>query len=295
MVLSNNQLGALYFLISVFLFSTMEIFVKLLSYDYPTGEIVFARGLFGIIPILFIIPKKNFFENFKTKNIKLHLFRTLTGCFALVSIFIGIKYLPLADAIAITFAAPLFATFFSILFLNEIVGKKRWFAILIGFVGILIVLKPGTSLFSIYSIFPIFFCIGFAASATAIKILSRTDKNYLIAFYYTIGLTIVSFFLNPFDWKIPNIRDFIIFFLIGITGSLGNIIITEAYRKAEVSLITPIKYLNLIFAIIFGFILFSEIPSILTIVGSLFIVISTIIIFSREKKLKKKSIISKEL
>ncbi len=295
MKLTNNQSGALYFLLSVFLFSTMEIFVKFLSYDYPTGQIVFARGFFGIIPILFIIPKKNFINSFKTKNIKLHFLRTLTGCFALVSIFIGIKYLPLADAISITFAAPLFATFFSILFLKEIVGKKRWFAIIIGFVGILIVLKPGTSLFSIYSIFPIFFCIGFAASATAIKILSRTDKNYLIAFYYTLGLTFVSIFLNPLSWKIPSSQDFFIFFLIGITGSLGNIVITEAYRKAEVSLITPIKYLNLIFAIIFGYILFNEIPSILTIIGSLFIISSTIIIFTREKKLKKKSIISKEL
>ena len=295
MKLTNNQSGALYFLLSVFLFSTMEIFVKFLSYDYPTGQIVFARGFFGIIPILFIIPKKNFINSFKTKNIKLHFLRTLTGCFALVSIFIGIKYLPLADAISITFAAPLFATFFSILFLKEIVGKKRWFAIIIGFVGILIVLKPGTSLFSIYSIFPIFFCIGFAASATAIKILSRTDKNYLIAFYYTLGLTFVSIFLNPLSWKIPSSQDFFIFFLIGITGLLGNIVITEAYRKAEVSLITPIKYLNLIFAIIFGYILFNEIPSILTIIGSLFIISSTIIIFTREKKLKKKSIISKEL
>ena len=283
MKLTNNQSGALYFLLSVFLFSTMEIFVKFLSYDYPTGQIVFARGFFGIIPILFIIPKKNFINSFKTKNIKLHFLRTLTGCFALVSIFIGIKYLPLADAISITFAAPLFATFFSILFLKEIVGKKRWFAIIIGFVGILIVLKPGTSLFSIYSIFPIFFCIGFAASATAIKILSRTDKNYLIAFYYTLGLTFVSIFLNPLSWKIPSSQDFFIFFLIGITGSLGNIVITEAYRKAEVSLITPIKYLNLIFAIIFGYILFNEIPSILTIIGSLFIISSTIIIFTREK------------
>jgi drug/metabolite transporter (DMT)-like permease len=134
MKINNNQSGSLYFLASVLLFSMMELLVKLLSNDYPTGEIVFARGLFGLIPILIIIPKKNFFKNFKTKKLKLHLIRTVTGCFALISIFIGIKYLPLADAISITFAAPIFATFFSIFILNEIVGKKRWFAIVIGFI-----------------------------------------------------------------------------------------------------------------------------------------------------------------
>ena len=295
MKINNNQSGSLYFLASVLLFSMMELLVKLLSNDYPTGEIVFARGLFGLIPILIIIPKKNFFKNFKTKKLKLHLIRTVTGCFALISIFIGIKYLPLADAISITFAAPIFATFFSIFILNEIVGKKRWFAIVIGFIGILVILKPGTSLFSIYTIFPIFFCIGFAASATAIKILSKTEENYLIAFYYTLGLTFISIFLDTFNLRIPSNEDFIIFFLIGITGSFGNILITEAYRKAEVSLITPIKYLNLIFAIIFGYFLFNEVPSIFTILGSMFIIFSTMIIFSREKKLKKRSIISKEL
>tara|TARA_B100001996_G_scaffold363210_1_gene331301 strand:- start:55 stop:942 length:888 start_codon:yes stop_codon:yes gene_type:complete len=295
MKINNNQSGSLFFLLSVLLFSVMELLVKLLSNEYPTGEIVFARGLFGLIPILIIIPKTNFYENFKTKKLKLHIIRTATGCFALVSIFIGIKYLPLADAISITFAAPIFATFLSIFILNEVVGKKRWFAVVIGFIGILIILKPGTSLFSIYTIFPIFFCIGFAASATAIKILSETEENYLIAFYYTLGLTFVSLFLNPFDWRIPSKEDFIIFFLIGITGSVGNILITEAYRKAEVSLITPIKYLNLIFAIVFGYFLFNEVPSIFTIFGSIFIILSTIIIFTREKKLKKKSIISKEL
>ena len=295
MKLSNNQIGAVYFLLSVIIFSVMELFVKFLSLNYPTGQIVFSRGFFGIIPLLFIIPRKNFLHNLKTKKIKLHILRSLTGCFALVSIFIGIKYLPLVDAVSIAFAAPIFATIFSIYFLNEIIHKKRWFAIIIGFIGILVILKPGTSMFSIYSIFPVFFCIGFAASAILIRKLSRTDPNYLIAFYYTIGLTCVSLFLNPFEWKVPNLKDFTILFLIGVTGTLGNLMTTEALRRAEVSLITPIKYLNLVFAIIFGYFLFNEIPSILTILGSSLIVISTFIIFKRKTVLKKKTIATKEL
>ena len=291
----NTKSGPFYFLISVIFFSVMEILVKFLSSSYPIGELVFFRGFFGLLPIIFIMPKKKFFQNFKTKKIKLHIFRTITGCFALISIFFGLKYLPLADAISITFAAPIFATIFSIFFLKEIVGKKRWFAVLIGFLGILIILKPGTSLFSIYSIFPILFCVGFAASASLIRILSKTDKNYLISFYYTAGLTLVSLFLDPLSWKIPLFKDCLLIISIGIIGSLGNIIITEAYRKSEISLITPIKYLNLIFAIVFGYFLFNEVPEYSTLIGSVFIIVSTVIIFIRERKLNKKNIIPKEL
>ena len=291
----NTKSGPYYFLISVIFFSVMEILVKFLSSSYPIGELVFFRGFFGLLPIIFIMPKKKFFQNFKTKKIKLHIFRTITGCFALISIFFGLKYLPLADAISITFAAPIFATIFSIFFLKEIVGKKRWFAVLIGFLGILIILKPGTSLFSIYSIFPILFCVGFAASASLIRILSKTDKNYLISFYYTAGLTLVSLFLDPLSWKIPLFKDCLLLISIGIIGSLGNIIITEAYRKSEISLITPIKYLNLIFAIVFGYFLFNEVPEYSTLIGSVFIIVSTVIIFIRERKLNKKNIIPKEL
>ena len=291
----NTKSGPFYFLISVIFFSVMEILVKFLSSSYPIGELVFFRGFFGLLPIIFVMPKKKFFQNFKTKKIKLHIFRTITGCFALISIFFGLKYLPLADAISITFAAPIFATIFSIFFLKEIVGKKRWFAVLIGFLGILIILKPGTSLFSIYSIFPILFCVGFAASASLIRILSKTDKNYLISFYYTAGLTLVSLFLDPLSWKIPLFKDCLLLISIGIIGSLGNIIITEAYRKSEISLITPIKYLNLILAIVFGYFLFNEVPEYSTLIGSVFIIVSTVIIFIRERKLNKKNIIPKEL
>ena len=291
----NTKSGPFYFLISVIFFSVMEILVKFLSSSYPIGELVFFRGFFGLLPIIFIMPKKKFFQNFKTKKIKLHIFRTITGCFALISIFFSLKYLPLADAISITFAAPIFATIFSIFFVKEIVGKKRWFAVLIGFLGILIILKPGTSLFSIYSIFPILFCVGFAASASLIRILSKTDKNYLISFYYTAGLTLISLFLDPLSWKIPLFKDCLLLISIGIIGSLGNIIITEAYRKSEISLITPIKYLNLIFAIVFGYYLFNEVPEVSTLIGSVLIIVSTVIIFIRERRLNKKNIIPKEL
>ena len=120
-MLSSNQIGALYMAVSAISFSIMDILVKLMSVSYPTGEIVFFRGFFGLIPILFIIPKERYGNLFETKKIKLHLARAFIGTLGMLWIFLSVKFLPIAEAISITFAAPVFATIFSIIFLKEIV------------------------------------------------------------------------------------------------------------------------------------------------------------------------------
>jgi len=244
-----------------------------------------------LFPIFFLIPKKKVLTFFKTKKTKLHLLRSFAGCFALISTFIAIKHLPLAEVVSISFAAPVFVTIFSILYLKEKVGLKRWFAVISGLVGVLIITKPGTSLFNIYSIFPLFYCIGFSIVTVSIKKLSKTEPDYLIAFYFTILLILISIlFLFFEDWRLPNFKDFIFLSLVGICGSIANLFMTSAYRIAEASLITPLKYLSIISAIIAGYYIFSEIPSVITLIGSILIVFSSFIIFMREK-IKNKKII----
>jgi len=287
----SNHKGAIYMFASVALFSLMDILVKLTTSSYPVGEVTFFRGFFGLFPIFFLIPKKKIFTFFKTKKTKLHLLRSFAGCFALISTFIAIKYLPLAEVVSISFAAPVFVTIFSILYLKEKVGFKRWFAVTSGLIGVLIITKPGTALFNIYSIFPLFYCIGFSIVTVSIKKLSKTEPDYLIAFYFTILLILISiFFLFFEDWKLPSLKDFIFLSLVGICGSIANLFMTSAYRIAEASLITPLKYLSIISAIIAGYYIFSEIPSVITLIGSMLIVLSSFIIFMREK-IKNKKII----
>mgnify|MGYP001211150587 FL=1 len=294
-MISKNQLGIIFMILSVISFSVMDIVVKLMSSHYPTGQLIFFRGFFGLIPILFIIPKERFGNLLKTEKIKLHLVRAFGGAFAMTFLYLGLKFLPIADAITISFAAPIFATIFSIIFLNEKVRLIRWLAIFFGLTGVIIVLKPGTELFTYYSFFPILFCIGFATISIAIKKLSKTEPDYLIALYFTLVLILFGLISISMGWKKIDISDIHYLIIIGLSGSIGNIFLTKSIREADISLVTPIKYLSLVFAIIAGWLIFNEIPSILTISGAMLIILSTFVIFKREAAKKIKPTIIRQL
>ena len=294
-MISKNQLGIIFMILSVISFSVMDIVVKLMSSHYPTGQLIFFRGFFGLIPILFIIPKERIGNLLKTEKIKLHLVRAFGGAFAMTFLYLGLKFLPIADAITISFAAPIFATIFSIIFLNEKVRLIRWLAIFFGLTGVIIVLKPGTELFTYYSFFPILFCIGFATISIAIKKLSKTEPDYLIALYFTLVLILFGLISISMGWKKIDISDIHYLVIIGLSGSIGNIFLTKSIREADISLVTPIKYLSLVFAIIAGWLIFNEIPSILTISGAMLIILSTFVIFKREAAKKIKPTIIRQL
>jgi drug/metabolite transporter (DMT)-like permease len=294
-MISKNQLGIIFMILSVISFSVMDIVVKLMSSHYPTGQLIFFRGFFGLIPIFFIIPKERFGNLLKTEKIKLHLVRAFGGAFAMTFLYLGLKFLPIADAITISFAAPIFATIFSIIFLNEKVRLIRWLAIFFGLTGVIIVLKPGTELFTYYSFYPILFCIGFATISIAIKKLSKTEPDYLIALYFTLVLILFGLISISMGWKKIDIADIHYLIIIGLSGSIGNIFLTKSIREADISLVTPIKYLSLVFAIIAGWLIFNEIPSILTISGAMLIILSTFVIFKREAAKKIKPTIIRQL
>lgn len=287
-MISKNQLGVIYMMLSVISFSIMDISVKLMSSNYPTGQLIFFRGLFGLIPILFIIPKNRIKNLFRTSKITLHLVRAFGGAFAMTFLYLGLKFLPLAETITLSFAAPIFATIFSIIFLNEIVRIIRWLAIFLGLTGVIIVLKPGTELFTYYSLFPILFCIGFATISIAIKKLAKTEPDYLIALYFTLVLILFGIVSILLGWKKIDSQDYHYLVLIGLSGSIGNIFLTKSIREADVSLVTPVKYLSLVFAMLAGRFIFKEEISILTMSGACLIIFSTFIIFKREaaKKIK---------
>jgi drug/metabolite transporter (DMT)-like permease len=294
-MISKNQLGIIFMILSVISFSVMDIMVKLMSSHYPTGQLIFFRGFFGLIPILFIIPKERIGNLLKTEKIKLHLVRAFGGAFAMTFLYLGLKFLPIADAITISFAAPIFATIFSIIFLNEKVRLIRWLAIFFGLTGVIIVLKPGTELFTYYSFYPILFCIGFATISIAIKKLSKTEPDYLIALYFTLVLILLGLISISMGWKKIDISDIHYLIIIGLSGSIGNIFLTKSIREADISLVTPIKYLSLVFAIIAGWLIFNEIPSVLTISGAMLIILSTFVIFKREAAKKIKPTIIRQL
>ena len=277
---------------SVCAFSFMDAIVKW-SDSYPVGQVLFFRGLCGLIPILSLIPKDRYKDFYKTSRPTLHLKRCLSGLIAIIAIFIALRKLPLATVVSISFAAPIFTTIFSIFFLNEKVGLYRWLAVLVGFVGILIISEPGFSSLNIYYIYPIIFCLGLSYVAIAIKQLSSSEPIWLIGFYFSFSIMITSLFTIPQGWVMPNFIDLILLSLVGILGGVANLLLTQSYKFADVSLVTPLKYLALVFAIIFGYFIWNEIPTSKTLFGASLVIISSIIIFRREMLLKKQVSISR--
>ena len=198
-MLSKYQLGFLYMFISVCAFSVMDVIVKW-SEDYPVGQVLFFRGLCGVIPILFLIPKDRYFDFYKTERPFLHFKRCIAGLIAIVAIFIALRKLPLATVVIITFAAPIFTTILSIFFLNEKVGLYRWMAVIVGFVGIIVISEPGYSSLNIYYLYPIIFCLGLSYVAIAIRQLSSTEPVWLIGLYFSFSIMIISFFTISQGW-----------------------------------------------------------------------------------------------
>ena len=291
-MLSKNQLGFFYMFISVCAFSLMDVIVKW-SDDYPVGQVLFFRGFFGIIPILFLIPKDRYVDFYKTTRPMLHLKRCLAGLIALVAIFIALRNLPLATVVSISFAAPIFTTIFSIFMLNEKVGFYRWLAVIVGFVGILIISEPGFSSLNFYYIYPIIFCLGLSYVAIAIRKLSSTEPVWLISFFFSFSIMILSFFSFYQNWILPSFIDLFLLAMIGILGGLANLWLSQSYKFSEVSLVTPLKYLALIFAIIFGYFIWDEIPTLKTLLGAALVILSSFIIFRREMILKKSVSVSR--
>ena len=286
--MSKNHLGAVYMIVSVLFFSFMDILIKVTE-EYDVGQTMFFRAFFGLIPIYFLIPKEKITDFYKTKNFKLHFYRSFFGAIAMAAIFIGLRNLQLAEVTALAFSAPLWVVVFSMFFLSETIRLKRWIAVGLGFVGTIIISKPGFDNLNIYYIYPIIFCIGFAGVSILIRRLTLAGEPvWLIAFYFSLFSGLGGLITLPLGrWIMPNTYDFILLILIGLLGSIANLLLTQSYKLAEVTLTTPLKYLSLVFAIIFGFYFFKEIPTIYTLSGAGLIVVSSAIIFFRENELKK--------
>ena len=272
--------------LSVCAFSIMDLIVKW-SDDYPLGQVIFFRGFFGIVLYYFVIPKERIKDFYFTKRPLLHFSRCFFGLAALLSIFTALRNLPLATVVSISFAAPIFTTIFSIFFLSERVGYFRWLAVFIGFIGILIISEPGLSSLNVYYIFPVIFVLGMSYVAISIRQLSSTEPVWLISLFFSATITIAGLLTLPFGWIMPSFYDLTLLSMIGFFGGVANLWLSQSYKFSEVSLVTPLKYLALVFAIVFGYLIWGEVPSGKTLIGAILVIASSIIIFRREIALKK--------
>tara|TARA_Y100000590_G_C15637112_1_gene983429 strand:+ start:520 stop:1407 length:888 start_codon:yes stop_codon:yes gene_type:complete len=279
--MNKNFFAILLKSLSVFFIVSMDVLIKKLSTDFPTFQIIFFRCLFGLIPVTFMLIITN--SQLKTKKFKIHIVRAMIATVVMFAFFKAVSILPLADVSSISFASIMITTILAIFILKEKVGIRRWFAIIFGFLGVIIVFRPGTSIFSYYSFLPLIAALGLSFAVILLKQLLIFDKPPTCSFYLHALIALFVFPTILINWQIPNLNQMYLLILMGLFGGIAQILATNAFKLSNVSVLIPFDYSAIIWAVTFGIIFFNNYPDKYVIIGSIVIVLSTYYIIYRER------------
>jgi drug/metabolite transporter (DMT)-like permease len=260
-----------------------DVTAKYLSATLPSIEIAWIRFLvFAMIMTPAMMPGSPLFA-MQTGRPGLHLLRGLTILGSSLFFISGLRYLPIAEASATGFVAPLFVTALSIIVLSEKVGLRRWIATGVGLVGVLIILRPGTGAFHPAAFFPLVSALAWACTLIITRMMSGTERAMTVMAYSSIvGLCILSA-LVPFVWVTPTWHDIAFGIFIGVASTAGQWIVVLAFRYADASVLAPFSYTQLLWVSVLGFFIFGEVPDVYTITGAAFIVASGLYTAHRER------------
>ena len=247
-------------------------------------ELVFYRSLFSLPVVLFWVLKRESLASLKPNRPLAHVWRSCLGLLSMGLTFQALILLPLADATAINFTAPIFATILSFLILREDVGLHRWGAVVLGFVGVLIVARPGGSSLPILGIaIALVGAVGQAGVTTTLRHLQRSENIAAIVFWFAIAGIVVGGLLMPFFGRLHGLTALALVLAGGLAGGIGQLLMTSSLR-APVSVVSPFDYLQIVAATIYGWLLFSDVPSLHTILGAALIAGSGIYTALREHR-----------
>jgi drug/metabolite transporter (DMT)-like permease len=256
--LSPSVLAVLFMILSGFFATTMHCLIRFATEDHHPFEVAFFRTIFVLIIFLPLVAR-NGITSLKSNNVKLQTFRAIVGSVAMLCMFYGLSITELAKATALMFTVPIFATILAILFLKEIVGIRRWMAMLVGFSGALIVLRPDIEL-GFGPLLILCASLMWSSSMLMAKTLTKTDTISSITFWQAAGLIPATFILAIQVWEWPNLSQLFMFLMIAIAGTLVHWFLNEALKRAEISALLPLDYLRLIWSVSMGFIFFNELP-----------------------------------
>ena len=284
--MNSNLLAIILKFFSVLSFVIMDVLIKKLAGNFPTNEIIFFRCLFGLFPVTFMMFWTK--SSIKTSKINLHIYRAFFASIAMFAFFKSFHLLPLAEVSSISFASIMITTILAIYLLKEKVGIRRWIAIFIGFFGILIILRPGTHIFNFYMLLPLLGATALSVAIIIMKSVLKFDTPPTCSFYMHSLVALIMIVTLFFNFNISTYNQLFLLFFMGFMGGVAQILATNAYRLSEVSILSPIDYSSILWAITFGIIFFSDYPDFYVIIGTLVIVISTYYIIYRERKIGQK-------
>lgn len=260
-----------------------DVTAKYLSSSLPSIEITWIRFLvFALIMTPAMIPGSPLYA-LKTGRRNLHFMRGATLLGSSLFFISGLKFLPIAEASATGFVAPMFVTALSIIFLNEVVGLRRWIATGVGLLGVIIILRPGTSAFHLAAFFPLVSALSWACTLIMTRMMSGTERAITVMTYSSIAGVFILSALVPFVWVAPSWQAVAFGVFIGVASTLGQWIVVLAFRYADASVLAPFSYTQLLWVSLLGFLVFGEIPDAWTVVGAGFIVASGLYTAHRER------------
>lgn len=281
----------------------MSALLKSVSDRYPAGEMMFFRSAIALIPLLIWIYWTDILVNvIRTKNIKGHFYRSFLGCFSMITTFSALRYLPLQDSVIIGYTSPIVLVIFAALFLGERVRFFRWFAVIIGLIGVLVMMSPyldfkdidpSSQNTRIGAFFALTGAVIAAGAGIQIRNLTRTERVGTIVFYFSSFSALIALTTWPLGflsmdmhhWHLPDTHDFMIFTLAGICGGIAQILLTSSLAHADASVIAPFEYTSMIWAILLGYFIFGDIPVFTTIFGGIIVASTGIFIVLRERYL----------
>ena len=271
-------------LVATILFAGSRALSKWLVATYPIGEMLFVRAATALIGSSLVILPVTGLAVFRTKRLRDHMVRGISQSCAQTFLIIAFSLMPLASAVAINFSAPLFATVAAIVFLKETVGPVRWGALIIGFLGVLLVTSPGIDTFQTGSLFALGNAILFGTVTVGVRGMTATESTETLTMYQMVLLTAVFTFALPFGWVTPTAAGWIAMVANGLGNALGQYLWTRALHLAPTSAVVPFNYFSLVWAIMLGFLVWGDIPSVTLLVGSAIVVGSGMFLLWHESR-----------
>lgn len=289
--------AVLYMAGAVALQTVLDAGVKWLTTDYTVPQIAFVRYLFTIAIAVLLAGRMGGLGTLKTKRPMAHALRALLHIATMLTFYFALMLLPLADAIAISFAAPLFMTALSILLLRERVGAARWTAVAIGLVGVVLIVQPSGSGVTPGAILALASAVFYALTFITARQLSATETSHTILFYCSVGVLVVMGLIGLFGqtgiapawkWAPLHLGDLWIFMLVGMAGSFAQFFFSQAFRYGEVSMLAPIEYTALLWGVAYGLLLWNDVPSWTVLAGAVIVAGASLYVVRQETRLARR-------
>ena len=272
----------LYMLAASFLVVILDTTVKWLATGYSPLQIGFLRYVVGFFVAAGIAQRAGGLGTLQTRRLAGHLLRSSLNIVTMLTFYYALRLIPLADAIAIGFATPLFTTALSGPLLKEKVGIRRWGAVALGFGGVLLILQPSAQGVNLGAILALISALCWSLTQISSRQLSTTETSHTILFYYSVAIMIALGAAMPKVWLTPHGLDWLWFLVCGVAGSFGQFCYNQAFRYGEASMVSSLDYTGLVWATLMGFVVFGDLPTHMILGGAAVIVISSLYIARRE-------------